>query len=165
MKDRVREAVFNLLGKPTSSVLGIDLFAGTGALAFEILSRGAGSAICIERHRPTAEIILESARTFAVESRLEVSMADTFYWWRICQRDAPLPVDRPWWVFCCPPYDLYEDEPEQLDGLLHEMWSQAPGDSWLVVEGDKRFEPKRLPEATWDFRRYSPAWIYLAQKP
>ena len=59
MKDRVREALFNLLGRAVEGKTAIDLFAGTGALAFEALSRGAARAVAIELHRPTARLILD----------------------------------------------------------------------------------------------------------
>src|SRR6478736_322408 len=54
MKDRVREAVFNLLGPQVAGSHAIDLFAGTGALGIEAISRGATKATFIERHLPTA---------------------------------------------------------------------------------------------------------------
>src|SRR5438105_2010542 len=54
MKDRVREAVFNLLGPSVTGSHAIDLFAGTGALGLEALSRGAARATFIERHFPTS---------------------------------------------------------------------------------------------------------------
>src|SRR6478735_6302833 len=60
MKDRVREAVFNLLGYSVEGTHVIDLFAGTGAMAIEAISRGATKAICIERHYPTAKLIEKS---------------------------------------------------------------------------------------------------------
>ena len=54
MKDRVRQALFNRLGPDVEGTLAVDLFAGTGALGLEALSRGATRAILIEQHRPTA---------------------------------------------------------------------------------------------------------------
>ncbi len=57
MKDRVREALFNLLGHAVEGKVAIDLFAGTGALALEALSRGASRAVLVEQHRPTAQTI------------------------------------------------------------------------------------------------------------
>src|SRR3954453_4982920 len=60
MKDRVREAVFNLLGAPVEGSHAIDLFAGTGALGLEAISRGAVRATFIERHVPTAKIIKQT---------------------------------------------------------------------------------------------------------
>src|SRR5688572_16458652 len=61
MKDRVREAVFNLLGTTVEGCYVIDLFAGTGALGLEAISRGATGATFIERHFPTAKVIEENA--------------------------------------------------------------------------------------------------------
>src|SRR5205823_2176218 len=52
MKDRTREAVFNLLGPGVTGTHAIDLFAGTGALGLEAISRGAESATLIEQHFP-----------------------------------------------------------------------------------------------------------------
>src|SRR5687768_13415002 len=54
MKDRVREAVFNLIGPRVVGKRAIDLFAGTGAIGLEALSRGASHAVLLERHFPTA---------------------------------------------------------------------------------------------------------------
>ena len=47
--DRVRETVFNWLGQDMHGKACLDLFAGTGAMAFEALSRGAGQAVLVER--------------------------------------------------------------------------------------------------------------------
>jgi len=66
MKDRVREALFNLLSNAVKGKVAIDLFAGTGALALEALSRGASRAVFIERHRPTAQAILRNSATLGV---------------------------------------------------------------------------------------------------
>jgi 16S rRNA (guanine966-N2)-methyltransferase len=57
--DRVREAIFNILGSRTKGARVLDLFAGTGALALEALSRGASSAVLVE----------SDPRTFAVMRR------------------------------------------------------------------------------------------------
>src|SRR5215470_6647638 len=60
MKHRTREAIFNLV---TTDAVGrhvIDLFAGTGAVGLEALSRGATSATFIEKHVPTARVVEEN---------------------------------------------------------------------------------------------------------
>ena len=49
MKDRVRETLFDLLGIDVRGTIAVDLFAGTGALAFEALSRGAATAVLAGR--------------------------------------------------------------------------------------------------------------------
>ena len=57
MKDRVRETLFDLLGQRIKQAVVIDLFAGTGALGFEALSRGAARAVFVERHFTTADVL------------------------------------------------------------------------------------------------------------
>src|SRR5688500_4898978 len=103
MKDRVREAVFNLVGPSVAGKLAVDLFAGTGALGLEAISRGAARAAFIERHFPTAALIRRNAEQLGVSEQCEVVPGDTFVWGR---RPAQW-GDQPWLVFCSPPFDLY----------------------------------------------------------
>ena len=60
--DRVRETVFNWLAADVQDARVLDLFAGTGALAFEALSRGARSATLVERNRRVARALEVQAR-------------------------------------------------------------------------------------------------------
>jgi 16S rRNA (guanine966-N2)-methyltransferase len=76
MKQRVREAAFNLLGSRVAGMHVIDLFAGTGALAWEALSRGAASATLIERHFPTARLLRETAVDLGVAGQITVVPGD-----------------------------------------------------------------------------------------
>jgi 16S rRNA (guanine(966)-N(2))-methyltransferase RsmD len=55
--DRVREAVFSILGERVVGSRVLDLFAGTGALGLEALSRGACCAVFVDSHRPSAALI------------------------------------------------------------------------------------------------------------
>ena len=91
MKQRVREAMFNLLGPRVIGTQVFDLFAGTGALAWEALSRGAQRATLIERHFPTARLIRENAASLGLTDRIDVVPGDTFVWGK---RLAP-PDQRP----------------------------------------------------------------------
>jgi 16S rRNA (guanine(966)-N(2))-methyltransferase RsmD len=59
--DLVKQAVFNSLGGRVSGARVLELFAGTGALSFESLSRGAVSAICVERSQRHAEVLRQNA--------------------------------------------------------------------------------------------------------
>jgi 16S rRNA (guanine966-N2)-methyltransferase len=86
MKDRVREAVFNLLGPSVTGKHALDLFAGTGALGFEAISRGAAAATFVERHFPTADQIRQTAASLEVADRVRVEAANAFIW---IQRDSP----------------------------------------------------------------------------
>ena len=80
MMDTTREALFNLIGGWTKDKIAIDLFAGTGAVGFEAISRGAKRAMLIERHIPTAELIRKNAQALEIESRIEVAQSDAFFW-------------------------------------------------------------------------------------
>jgi 16S rRNA (guanine966-N2)-methyltransferase len=60
--DRVRETLFNWLGQRLDGQQALDLFAGSGALGFEALSRGAARVVMVERDRHVAEALREAAR-------------------------------------------------------------------------------------------------------
>ena len=55
--DRVREAIFNILGPEVPGSLVLDLFAGTGALGIEALSRGAQAAVFVENHSTSLQVL------------------------------------------------------------------------------------------------------------
>ena len=161
MKDRVREAVFNLVGPAVEGSHAIDLFAGTGALALEAISRGAASATLIERHHPSSELIKQNARSLGVEC-CEVVFGDAFLW---AKKQASKLASPRWLVFCSPPYEFYVSRLAEMLDLLNGLWLAAPGGSQFVVEADERFDFGLLPEPTlWDVRNYRPARIGVAEK-
>jgi len=70
--DKIRGAVFNILGQFFDGGDVLDLYAGTGALALEALSRGCLRAVCVESDRRVAEVIRRNARACAFSERVEV---------------------------------------------------------------------------------------------
>ena len=170
MKDRVREAVFNLVGPAVNGARAIDLFAGTGALALEAISRGAASATLIERHHPSSQVIKENARSLRVEEHCEVVFGDAFLWAKKRLSNFKSQISNPvcpphWLVFCSPPYEFYISRLAEMLDLLNGLWSAAPSGSQFVVEADERFDFGLLPEPTlWDVRDYRPARIGVAEK-
>jgi 16S rRNA (guanine966-N2)-methyltransferase len=165
MKDRVREAVFNLLGPEVKGSHAIDLFAGTGALGFEALSRGASRATFFEQHFPTADVIRENAKSLGLDDACQVVPGNTFLQFR---RDDPVASagrNEPWVVFCAPPYDFYVDRLDDMLTLLTRVLSLAPAGSVVVVEADGRFDFGVLPHSgAWDIRDYTPAMIAILQR-
>ena len=156
MKDRVREALFNRLGPSLKEKTAIDLFAGTGALALEAISRGSKRAILVEQHVPTARAIRRNAATLDIENLVEVVAADTFLW----HRRGPSLGGDPWLVFCSPPYDFYVDRADEMLGLVRGLIAAAPTGSVFVVESDARFDFGQLPRsADWEVRAYPPAVV------
>ncbi len=165
MKDRVREAAFNLIGPRIAGSRAVDLFAGTGALAFEALSRGAESALLIERHFPTARLIERNAEALGVSDRVSVFAGDTFVWARRQQmsNDDRGAVARHV-VFCSPPYDLYVTQTQDMLDLISAVAEQTGPGSILVVESDARFDTDLLPDCcSWDVRNYPPAVLAIGR--
>lgn len=160
MQDRIREAAFNLLGPAVKGMHAVDLFAGTGALALEALSRGAEKATLIEAHFPSVAVINESIAALDVADRTEVFAGDVFHWWRT----GPALGAQPWLVFVSPPYDFYVDRTEGMLDLISEMLQASPPGSLFVVESDKRFDPAALPECKWDVRVYSDTQLAIGEK-
>lgn len=162
MKDRVREAVFNLIGPRVVGSHAVDLFAGTGALGLEALSRGAVRATFIERHYPTTKLIEKNAAAIDMADRAEVRFGDAFAW----SKRLTLPSDVRWLVFCSPPYDFYVERQEEMLAMLGRLVHAAPSASVFVVEADERFDFSLLPQAgQWDVRTYDPAHVGLWEKP
>lgn len=159
MKDRVRENVFNLLQQVVDGTHAVDLFAGTGALGFEALSRKAARATFCEQHIPAARQIWENVELLGAMDRACVLTGDAFRHFE--HFDDP---ERPWMVFCSPPYEMYVSQAEALEALVRGLYDRAPSGSWFVVECDERFEPTNWAWTEWDVRRYPPAIIGIAEK-
>ena len=70
--DRLREALFNVLTPRIQDAVFVDVYAGTGAVGIEALSRGASRAIFIEHNRAAVSIIRENLRSLSLESRAEI---------------------------------------------------------------------------------------------
>jgi 16S rRNA (guanine(966)-N(2))-methyltransferase RsmD len=78
--DRVRETLFNWIAHlipDTSAIKGLDLFAGTGALGFELASRGARSVVLVESHREALDL-LQATRARLAASQVDVVAGDAF---------------------------------------------------------------------------------------
>jgi len=72
---RVKEALFSILGSRVGDARVLDLFAGSGALGFESLSRGAAHVTFVEKHRPTADALRAAARELGVAEHVLVIAA------------------------------------------------------------------------------------------
>lgn len=165
MKDRTRESVFNLLGGTLPNYLAIDLFAGTGALGIEAISRGASRAILLEMLRPAMAGIVDNLKRLKIEDKAEVHNVDTLRWLKYLETTASSWPRSPWVVFCCPPYRMWETELPKLREGLAAMQKLSPEGSFFVVEVEEPFDiPAELPEFEWDVRLYKPALVGVAEK-
>lgn len=95
--DRVRETLFNWLREDVEGARCLDLYAGTGALGLEALSRGAREAVLVERDRALAEALIANARSLGANAEIIVAPAERF----LAQATAPFDI-----VFLDPPYSV-----------------------------------------------------------
>jgi len=162
MKDNIREALFNLVGGFLEGKLAIDLFAGTGAIGLEALSRGAAAVILNERHLPTARIIQRNVAALGSELPVRIESADSYFWVRQFLKQPPAEAHLPWAIFCSPPYSHFVHHREELMKSLADLMTAAPPESLIVVESDERFSPTDLPDPeAWRIRHYSPATLFV----
>jgi 16S rRNA (guanine966-N2)-methyltransferase len=184
MKHRVRESIFNLVGMETPGKHAIDLFAGTGALGLEALSRGAAHATLIERHVPTARVIEENIKGLGVEEQATLLVTSAFLWGKRdlgkesgvrsqeSERAGSSSTPAPWLVFCSPPYAFFVERQEEMLELITAVMQHSPEESIVVVEADERFDFSLLPPAIsddalsndWDVRTYAPAVVGVWRK-
>ena len=156
MKDRVREAVFNLLGPAIKGTYAIDLFGGTGALALESISRGAVGAHIIEHHLPTARVIRENIETLGLQDVVTLIVDSAFHW----IEEHPSLTDGRWSVFFSPPYRYFVEERSVMLDMITRYRHMAPSGSLLTVEATEEFDFGSLPDdANWDVRTYAPAVV------
>ncbi|MCF0174698.1 MAG: RsmD family RNA methyltransferase, partial [Bacteroidales bacterium] len=105
--DFAREGLFNILDNEYEfeDLAILDLFAGTGAISYEFISRGAGSSICVEIKPENAAFISRTAAEIGIASRLSVVRHNVFEFLPLCTKKFDI-------VFADPPYAL-----EGLDTL------------------------------------------------
>ena len=148
--DRVREALFNVLAARLvlTGLRVLDLFAGSGALGLEALSRGAQSVLFVEADRRAADVIARNIETVGLPGATvrRASVASLMK----TPPDAPMDL-----VLADPPYDVDTPAVEALlSGLQHTCWVVEGG--VVVVERPVSSEPLRWPAGwtAWPVRRY-----------
>jgi 16S rRNA (guanine966-N2)-methyltransferase len=138
--DRVRENVFNILG-PIDGAAVLDLYAGSGAMGMEALSRGAVRAVLVESDRDAVRTIERNLDKLRLKAT-------------VLERDAlaVLATERTKYdlVFVDPPYDMYPELESKLARYLPRVLGD---DSVVVLETDARTEPK-LPLEQRTSRKY-----------
>ncbi len=149
--DRVREAAYNLIG-PVDDTSVLDLFAGSGAMGLEALSRGARRCVFVESDRAACAVIDANLAKLRLTGAL-VLRKDAFQGLRE-ERAAGRVYDL---VLVDPPYGTW---PELQPRLAEALPPVLAPDGLLVVETPSRIEPV-LPLAVVTSRRYGSARITL----
>lgn len=128
--DRAKEGLFNVIEarRYIEGTRVLDLFAGSGNLGFEAISRGAASVLAIEYSRAAVQHIAETAAGFGIEGQIEARAMPV-------ERFLEQPPQSFDIIFADPPYEL-EGIPEMADKIVYGGWLALGG--WLVLEHDVR---------------------------
>lgn len=161
-EDRVRQALFNILGHRIIDALVLDLYAGTGALGLESLSRGAARAVFIDKHNHALDLIRDNLRRFEVSSdQYHIFSGDALQWLSRNELKNQGPFDI---IFIDPPYEMDLYQPALIRIAESEILSR---DGWAVLEYSIRRPPapptdpwqciktRTYGETALDFWRYS----------
>ncbi|WP_432736801.1 16S rRNA (guanine(966)-N(2))-methyltransferase RsmD [Maridesulfovibrio sp. FT414] len=135
---KVRQAIFSMLesrGVEWEGLRVADMFAGSGSLAIESLSRGAAFALFVEKNGRAASLISDNLRDLGASSReYRVLKTDLF---NVLSKAPDKPYDL---IFIDPPYG-YDLLPKALDAALEKGWLSENG--FVLAEVEDKVEPPR----------------------
>lgn len=130
--DRTKEGIFSIIDahKYIRDSRVLDLFAGSGNLTIEAISRGAAQAICVDNDRRNIQHINKIAEDFDIAGQVRTAgiAVEDFL------QGPAVPYD---FIFSDPPYD-YPLMHEMVSDILSKGWLQEHG--WLILEHDKRHD-------------------------
>jgi 16S rRNA (guanine(966)-N(2))-methyltransferase RsmD len=133
--DRLRETLFNVVAPSVPDSMWLDLFAGSGAIGLEALSRGARSVSFVESSSAAARTIRKNLHTLEIEEGFEVIEREAATALRMLDAQA-VTYD---FCFLDPPYRKMGDY-EQILGFLSQSRLLGPS-SQVIAEHDKHFDP------------------------
>lgn len=116
--DRVKESIFNLIQNHVPDATVLDMFGGSGALAFEALSRGAESAVVIDSDKRSVELIRKNMRDLKFEDVCDVRQLSCFDYAKTCDKKFDL-------IFLDPPYNKGFIEPALTAISENELLSES----------------------------------------
>lgn len=130
--DRTKEGMFSVIDarRYIRSAKVLDLFAGSGNLGFEAISRGAESVLFVDHDRKNIQHIEQQAEEFEVGNQIRMSSTTVEEFLSI----PGVPYD---FIFCDPPYS-YPDIENLVQTILGNGWLQPSG--WFILEHDKHHD-------------------------
>jgi 16S rRNA (guanine966-N2)-methyltransferase len=146
----VREALFSILGNAVPDRVFYDVFAGTGVVGLEAVSRGATSARLIEKDPRQVNDIQKYADQFGVADKVQVLKADAYRW-----AERWLPPKDAVNLFLSPPFPDLSEKADEFLALVRLLLEKAPNESVLTIQTEEGFPVERLPDpSAWDVRTY-----------
>ena len=149
----VREALFSILGNAIPGRVFYDIFAGSGVVGLEAISRGASRANLIERDAKQASDIFKYITQFKVADKASVLRADVYRW---AERWVPPVGSGPVNLFLSPPFaDLQPEKIGEFMKLVLGLLDKAPDESVLTIQAEDGFPVEQLVDLpAWDVRQY-----------
>ena len=149
--DRVRENVFNILQMKVRGARVLDLFSGSGAMAFEAISRGAEFAVLVDIDRAAHAVERRNAEKLRMESRCRILNCD----WQTAVRQLTAAGETFQAVFLDPPYAMHD-----MTGVLSALRPLLAEDAVILLEHEARTFPA-TPDGfdLYDSRKYGIAGV------
>lgn len=157
---RVREAFFSLMGNAIPGRLFVDIFAGTGVIGIEALSRGASATHFIERDPQFSKDIEAHLRQFELTRSTKLYRTDAYRW--IAAWKAPAePVN----VFLSPPFVDLSSKTDDLVQALQLLQGKLAEDSLVIVQTETGSPLDNLEYLqSWEKRRYGRNELLIWQR-
>lgn len=139
MRSQVRQALFNILGPgAVEGARALDLFAGSGSLSLEALSRGAARAVCVDVNPVCLGVLRENAESLRLEDRVDPVRHD------LARGLGPLASRGPFdLVFIHPPFALLRQKPAEHEPDLSRLLGELAGGELLAPGARVCFETPR----------------------
>lgn len=145
--DRVKEALFNIIGADIQGATLLDLFAGTGAVGIEALSRGAAFALFVDLNRLPIQTIRQNLKSTSLAAGAQVLRSDAL---ALLERQPPRPFD---YIYIAPPQyqGLWKEALLHLD--MHPDWLGE--DAWVIVQiHPVEYEPLKEDQGLHNLREF-----------
>ena len=149
--DRVKESVFNILSREIAGARVLDLFSGSGAMAFEAVSRGAASAVLVDVDKKAHQVEEANCRKLRMDDRCRLLLMD----WQAAVSQLQRADDRFNLVFLDPPYAMHD-----LCGVMNALKPLLAEDAIILVEHEAKTFPS-TPDGfdLYDSRKYGIAGV------
>jgi 16S rRNA (guanine(966)-N(2))-methyltransferase RsmD len=137
--DMLRETLFNILGPCVEDARFLDLFAGTGAVGIEAVSRGASFVVFAENHHAAARLITENLASLTITTNIRIMKSDALEAVHKLEAEQQRPFNL---IFLDPPYASERD----YHAILHALAKSSllAAETMVIAEHRKTFD---LPES------------------
>lgn len=158
---RAREALFSILGGYLDGFRFVDVFAGTGVIGIEALSRGATRCLFVEKDARLVSNIEKHLARFGVGLRSDILKVDAYRW-----AEQFLAPQEPTLVFISPPFPDFEARPDDLHKLVENLTKALVPGSILVLQAEEHDNlPRVATGEDWDVRRYGRNQLWIRRIP